>query len=65
MPSDMTRSQFLILTKYQQGFGKPRDIAKRLSMDKKQVEKETNVLRTSGYLTGKNRLTSKGIETLT
>jgi hypothetical protein len=53
LPSDMTRSQFLILTKYQQGFGKPRDIAKHLSMDKKQVEKETSVLRTNGYLTEK------------
>lgn len=64
LPSDMTRSQFLILTKYQQGFGKPKDIAKHLSMDKKQVEKETSTLRTNGYLTGKNKLTTKGVETL-
>jgi len=64
LPKDMTRSQFLILTKYQQGFGKPKEIAKNLSMEKNQVEKETNALKTNGYLTGKNKLTSKGLETL-
>jgi predicted transcriptional regulator len=64
LPKDMTRSQYLILTKYQQGFGKPKNVAKSLSMDKKHVEKETDVLRTNGYLTGKNKLTSKGLEAL-
>lgn len=64
LPSDMTRSQFLILTKYQQGLGKPKDVAKRLSLDKKQVEKETTALKTNGYLTGKNKLTTKGLEIL-
>jgi predicted transcriptional regulator len=63
--SGMTRSQLLILTKYPQGFGKPKDIAKNLSMDKKQVEKETNALRTNGYLTTKNKLTTNALETLT
>jgi hypothetical protein len=65
LPSDMTRAQFLILTKYQQGFGKPKDIARNLSMDKKQVEKETSVLKSNGYLSDKNKLTSKGLETIT
>jgi hypothetical protein len=64
LPSDMTRAQFLILTKYQQGLAKPKDIAKHLSMDKRQVEKETNALKSNGYLSGKNKLTSKGLETL-
>lgn len=64
LPNDMTRGQFLILTKIHQGFGKPKDIAKALSMDKKQVENETNTLKTNGYLTGKNKLTSKGLEIL-
>ena len=64
LPNDMTRSQFLILTKYQQGFGKPKEVAKILSMDKKQIEKETTALKTNGYLTGKNKLTSKALETL-
>lgn len=64
LPNDMTRSQLLILTRYQQGFGKPKDVAKNLSMDKKQVERETNVLQTNGYLTGKNKLTSKALETI-
>ena len=64
LPNDMTRSQYLILTKYPQGFGKPKEIAKNLSMDKNHVEKETNALKTNGYLTGKNKLTSKGLETL-
>ena len=64
LPGDMTRSQYLILAKYQQGFGKPKDVAKSLSMDKKQVEKETDSLKASGYLTGKNKLTSKALEVL-
>ena len=64
LPSDMTRSQYLILAKYQQGFGKPKDVAKSLSMDKKQVEKETDSLKVSGYLTGKNKLTTKAVEVL-
>ncbi|OLE70508.1 hypothetical protein AUF78_06545 [archaeon 13_1_20CM_2_51_12] len=63
LPNDMTRSQYLILTKYQQGFGKPKEIAKNLSMDKNHVEKETNALKTNGYLTGENKLTSKALET--
>lgn len=64
LPNDITRSQFLVLTKYQQGFRKPKDIAKHFSMDKKQVEKETSVLRTNDYLTEKNKLTTKALETL-
>ena len=64
LPNDMTRSQYLILSKYQQGFGKPKDVAKSLSMDKKQVEKETDSPKATGYLTGKNKLTSKALEVL-
>ena len=64
LPSDMTRSQYMVLSKYQQGFGKPKDVAKSLSMDKKHVEKETDSLKASGYLTGKNKLTSKALEVL-
>ena len=64
LPSDMTRAQLMILMKYQQGFAKPKDIARQLSMDKRQVEKETNALKSNGYLSGKNKLTSKGLETL-
>jgi hypothetical protein len=64
LPSDMTRAQFLILTKYRQGFAKPKDIAKHLSMDKTQVERETHALKSNGYLSGKNKLTSKGLETI-
>ena len=64
LPNDITRSQYLILSKYQQGFGKPKDVAKSLSVDKKQVEKETDNLKASGYLTGKNKLTSKALELL-
>lgn len=64
LPGDLTRSQYMVLSKYQLGFGKPKDVAKSLSMDKKQVEKETDSLRASGYLTGKNKLTSKALEVL-
>ena len=64
LPSDMTRSQHMVLTKYQQGLGKPKDVAKSLSMDKKHVEQETEVLKKNGYLTDKNKLTTKAMETL-
>ncbi len=64
LPNDLTRSQYMILTRYQQGFGKPKDIARTLSIDKKVVERETDSLKTNGYLTGKNKLTSKGLEAL-
>jgi hypothetical protein len=64
LPADMTRAQLLILTKYQQGFAKPKEIARHLSMDKRQVEKETASLKSNGYLSEKNKLTSKGLETL-
>ena len=64
LPNDLTRSQYMILTKYQLGFGKPKEVAKSLSMDKKHVEKETDSLKASGYLTGKNKLTSKALNAL-
>src|SRR5467141_3815096 len=41
-----------------------KEITRNLSMEKNQVEKETNALKTNGYLTGNNKLTSKGLETL-
>lgn len=64
LPSDITRSQHIVLTKYRQGLRKPKDVAKSLSMDKKHVEQETDVLKKNGYLTEKNKLTPKAMETL-
>ena len=64
LPQDMTNSQFTILSTYRQGTRKPKDIAKALSMDKKAVENETNILRQNGYLTKDNKLTTKGLNTL-
>ena len=64
LPQDMTNSQFTILSTYRRGTRKPKDIAKALSMDKKAVENETNILRQNGYLTKDNKLTTKGLNTL-
>lgn len=64
LPKDMTNAQFTILSTYRRGTRKPKDIAKALSMDKKSVENETNILRQNGYLTKDNKLTTKGLNTL-
>lgn len=64
LPQDMTNAQYTILSTYRRGTRKPKDIAKALSMDKKSVENETNILRQNGYLTKDNKLTTKGLNTL-
>jgi hypothetical protein len=64
LPQDMTVSQFTILSAFRGGRRKPKDVARMLSMDKKAVERETNVLRKNGYLTKDNLLTTKGVNTL-
>jgi hypothetical protein len=64
LPPDMTMSQYTILSTYQGGRRKSKDVAKILSMDKRSVESETNVLRNNGYLTKNNSLTTKGFNTL-
>ncbi|HVH16319.1 MAG TPA: hypothetical protein VNA15_11465 [Candidatus Angelobacter sp.] len=64
LPQDMTMSQFTILSTCRRGSRKPKDIAKALSMDKKAVENETNILRRNGYLTKDNKLTTKGLNSL-
>ena len=64
LPADITRSQFVVLRSYRQGYKKPKDIGRSLSMDKNEVEKESDALRTNGYLTGDNKLTSKAMELL-
>ncbi|MCL4436429.1 MAG: hypothetical protein M1503_03355 [Thaumarchaeota archaeon] len=62
LPADMTKSQFTVLQKYSEGQKNPKNVAKILSMDKHEVEKETETLRANGYLTKDNKLTSKGME---
>lgn len=64
LPTDMTRPQFVVLKSYRQGYKNAKEIGKALSMDKNEVEKETSALRSNGYLSKKNRLTSKAIEVL-
>ncbi len=64
LPADLTRSQFLVLKTCRQGHSKSKDLAKALSMDKKEVEKEIFSLQTNGYLTKSNKLTSKAIGVL-
>ena len=64
LPSDMTRSQFVVLKCYRQGLKNSKEIGKALSMDKSEVEKETAALKLNGYLSKDSRLTSKAIEVL-
>lgn len=64
LPSDITRSQFVVLRSYRQGYKKSKDIGKALSMDKDEVEKDSEALKSNGYLTRNNRLTSKAMELL-
>jgi hypothetical protein len=40
LPSDITKSQYLVLSKYRQGMNKSKDIARALSTDKHHVEAE-------------------------
>ena len=64
LPQDMSKSQYMILSKYQAGHSNPKNVAKSLSMDKKAVEQETRTLQNNGYLTKDRKLTSKALETL-
>ena len=64
LPSDISRSQFIVLRLYRQGYKSTKDISKSLSMDKNEVEKEVRVLRANGYLTKDNKLTSKAMDLL-
>ena len=64
LPPDLTKSQFLILKTCRQGYSKPKELAKQLSTDKTEVEKEIFTLQTNGYLTKSNKLTSKAIGVL-
>ena len=64
LPPDINKAQFKILTSFYGGSKKPKEVAELLSMDKSEVEKETAALVNNGYITKKNRLTSKGLELL-
>ena len=64
LPPDMNKVQYRILASFYQGSQKSKDVATILSMDKEEVEKEIAVLLSNGYITKKNRLTSKGLELL-
>jgi hypothetical protein len=64
LPDDITRIQHMILKLFQQGHNKSKDMAKQLVMDKKEIEKEIDALKTNAYLTKNNKLTSKAVEML-
>lgn len=64
LPADITKTQYMILKTFQQGYRNPKDIEKQLSLDRKEIEKETVALKNNGYLTKDNKLTSKGLEIL-
>ncbi len=64
LPPDINKVQYRVLTSFYQGSHKPKDVAAQLSVDKDEVEREIAALVNNGYLTKKNRLTSKGLELL-
>jgi len=64
LPADINRVQYRILTSFYQGSRKPKEVAQQFSMEKVEVEKEMAVLVNNGYITKRNRLTSKGLELL-
>ena len=64
LPEDMTKSQYLILSKYREGQRKPKDVAKALAMDKRAVEEQTLALERNGYLNDDRKLTAKGLDVL-
>ena len=65
LPDDITKIQFTILKLFHQGCKNPKDIAKQLSMDNKEVQRQWNALITSEYLTKDKKMTSKAIELVT
>jgi len=64
LPADITRSQFVILQHFRQGYKNPKEIGKALSMDKSEVGKDSSVLKSNGYLSKDGKLTSKAMELL-
>ena len=64
LPADITKAQFVVLRQFRMGTSKPKDIAKRLSMEKSEVEREINLLKGNAYLTKNNKLTGKSMELL-
>jgi len=64
LPADITKSQFVILRTYRQGYKSPKDVSKALSMDRKEVDSQTSALVSNGYITRDNKLTSKALELL-
>ena len=64
IPEDMSKTQYLILTQYRHGQRNSKNIAKTLSLDKRSVEEHTRALQGNGYLTRDNKLTTKGLETV-
>lgn len=64
LPEDITASQFVILRQTRMGNSNPKNIAKNLSMDKKEVESQLSALKTNGYLTNNSKVTTKGMDLL-
>ena len=64
LPQDITKTQFIILRQFRNNSAKAKDIAKSLSMDRKDVEAHISTLKSNGYLTNKGKLTSKAMELL-
>ncbi len=62
LPTDISRSQFIVLRCYRQGMKNSNDIGRALSMDTGAIDSETTSLVSNGYLTKDRRLTTKGLE---
>ncbi len=64
LPPDITKSQFVLLRSYRQGYKNSKEVSRALSMDKKEVDAQTSALVSNGYMTKDNKLTSKALEIL-
>jgi hypothetical protein len=64
LPSDITRSQFVVLRSYRQGMKSSKDIAEAMSMDNAEVDTETSALAANGYLTKDFKITTKAMNLL-
>lgn len=64
LPPDVTKSQYIVLRSYRQGYKNSKEVSKSLFMDRDEVQKDTESLQTNGYLSKNCKLTSKGMELL-
>jgi DNA-binding MarR family transcriptional regulator len=64
VPEGLSKTQFVILRQLKAGVKNPKEIGKRLSMDKKDIESQIDDLKAKGYVTKDNKLTTKSMDIL-